>query len=199
LSLIVDVRGREEYVQSHIKGAINIPLFDLEYHLGLLEGKKVLLYCNTGHRSKMAAEYLRSRGIDVDVIPPSELKNYEMEGRRMICAVNFLAVKPGVEREFEEKVRELCQFTYGMKGFLGSSILRVATISYGGSGLQGEYTEIKVQPTEYVMLTYWTSIEAHEEFHKDPKVKEGFMSLMEYLAVMPREVHTEILRLTDSL
>jgi len=112
----------------------------------------------------------------------------------MICAVNLLAVKPGMEREFEEKVRELCQYTYGMKGFLGSSVFRVTSISYGGNGLHGKYKEIRVQPTEYVMLTYWTSIDAHEEFHRDPKVKEVFMSLMKYLAVMPREVHSEILR-----
>ncbi|MCD6529500.1 hypothetical protein J7L06_04345, partial [Candidatus Bathyarchaeota archaeon] len=61
-------------------------------------------------------------------------------------------------------------------------------------GLRGEYTDIKVQPTEYVMLTYWTSIEAHERFHEDPKVREGFMSLTEYLAMMPREFYAEILR-----
>jgi len=112
----------------------------------------------------------------------------------VICAVNLLAVKPGMERAFEEKVRELCQYTYGMKGFLGSSIFRVTSTSYRGSGLHGKYTEIRVQPTEYIMLTYWTSIMAHEEFHKDHKVREGFMSLMKYLAVMPREVHSEILR-----
>jgi len=132
LNLIVDVRGREEYIQGHIKGAINIPLFDLKYHLDLLKGRKVLLYCNTGHRLKMAAEFLRGRGIDADVISPSELNNYEMEVERVIRAVNLLAVKPGMEREFEEKVRELCQYTYGMKGFLGSSIFRVTSISYGG-------------------------------------------------------------------
>ena len=120
LSLIVDVRGREEYVQTHIKDAINIPFFDLKYYLSILKGKRIFLYCNTGHRSKMAAAYLRGQGIDVEVIPPSKLKNYEMEGRRMVCAVNSLAVKPGMESEFEEKVRELCQYTYSMKGFLGS-------------------------------------------------------------------------------
>ena len=194
MDLIVDVREREEYVQGHIKGAINIPLFDMRYHLSLLEGRKVLLYCNTGHRSRMAAEYLHSQGVDAEVIPPSKMKDYEMEGHRMLCAVNFLAVKPGLESEFEKKVRELCQYTYGVEGFLGSKIFRVTTISYGGSGLRGEYTDIKVQPTEYVMLTYWTSIEAHERFHEDPKVREGFMSLTEYLAMMPREFYAEILR-----
>lgn len=193
LSLIVDVRNREEYVQGHIKGAINIPLFDLGYHLDLLKGKKTLLYCNTGHRSRMASEYLRKRGIDAEVIPLSELDRYEREGRGMVCAINYLAVKPGLEDEFEGKVRELCQITW-YEGFLGSNIFKVSTISFGGSGLQDEYTEINIKPTEYVMLTYWKSIEAHEEFHKQPKIKEGFMNLMKYLAVMPKEVYAEILR-----
>ena len=40
MRLIVDVREREEYVQERIKGAINIPLFDLEYHLDFLKGQR---------------------------------------------------------------------------------------------------------------------------------------------------------------
>jgi len=50
-------------------------------------------------------------------------------------------VKPGLEKEFEEKAKELCRVTVGMKGFLGSKIFKVSTISYGGSGLQGAYEE----------------------------------------------------------
>jgi len=38
MKLIVDVRTREEYVKSHIKGAINIPLYDLEFYLDFLRG-----------------------------------------------------------------------------------------------------------------------------------------------------------------
>jgi len=128
------------------------------------------------------------------VIPTSEVDQYEKERQRVVCAVNYLAVKPGIEEEFERKVRELCQITYGMKGFLGSNVFRVSTISYGGSGLQGEYMDIKIKPIEYMMLTYWTSIEAHEEFHKHPKIRESFTALMKYLAVMPKEVYAEVLR-----
>ena len=153
MKLVVDVRGREEYVQQHIKGSINIPLFDLEYYVYFLRDKTVFLYCNTGHRSKMAADYLSGKGIRAEVIPPPEVEGYEKEGRRMVCAINYLAVKPGLEEEFEQKTRELCRMTYGMKGFLGSNVFRVSTISYGGSGLQGEYTDMNVKPTEYVMLT----------------------------------------------
>jgi rhodanese-related sulfurtransferase len=40
MSLIVDVRTREEYVMDHVKGALNIPLFDLEYYLDFLGGRR---------------------------------------------------------------------------------------------------------------------------------------------------------------
>lgn len=109
-------------------------------------------------------------------------------------AINYLSVKPGLEKEFEEKVKELCRVTYGKKGFLGSKIFRVSTISYGGSGLQGTYKDIDVKPTKYVMLTYWTSKKAHEEFHKEPDIVEGFMALMKYLSIMPYEEYGEIIR-----
>ncbi len=83
LDLIVDVRSREEYVKRHIKGALNIPLFDLEYYVDFLKDKKVLLYCDSGARSRIAAEYLRKQGIHADTIPPEELDKYEKEGKEI--------------------------------------------------------------------------------------------------------------------
>jgi hypothetical protein len=70
----------------------------------------------------------------------------------------------------------------------------VSTISYGGSGLQGTYEDINVEPTKYVMLTYWTSKKAHEQFHKEPVILKGFMGLLKYLAIMPYEEYGEIMR-----
>jgi heme-degrading monooxygenase HmoA len=61
-------------------------------------------------------------------------------------------------------------------------------------GLQGIYKDIDVKPTKYVMLTYWTSKKAHEEFHKEPDIAEGFMGLMKYLSIMPYEEYGEIIR-----
>jgi len=194
MKLIVDVRSREEYSKSHIKGSLNIPLFDLEYYIDFLKDKNVLLYCDTGRRARMAVEYSRERGVKAIVIPLEELDKYEKEGKPIICALNYLSVKPGLEEEFEEKTKELCRVTYGKKGFLGSKIFRVSTISYGGSGLQGTYEDIDVKPTKYVMLTYWKSKIAHEEFHKDPDIVEGFMGLMKYLSIMPYEEYGEIIR-----
>jgi len=194
MSLIVDVRSREEYFKSHVKGALNIPLFDLDYYIDFLKGKDVLFYCDTSRRARMAAEYVIDRGIRAAVIPQEELDKYEKKGKPIICALNYLSMKPGLEKEFEEKTKELCRLTVGMKGFLGSKIFKVSTISYGGSGLQGEYEDIDVKPTKYVMLTYWTSKKAHEEFHKQQVIVKGFMGLMKYLSIMPYEEYGEIIR-----
>ena len=194
MSLIVDVRSREEYFKSHIKGSLNIPLFDLEYYIAFLKDKDVLFYCDTGRRARMAVEYVVDRGIKATVVPQEEVDEYEKEGRPIICALNYLSVKPSLEAEFEEKVKELCRLTVEMKGFLGSKIFKVSTISYGGSGLQGTYEDIDVQPTRYVMLTYWTSKRAHEEFHKEEMIVKGFMGLMKYLSIMPYEEYGEIMR-----
>ena len=194
MKLIVDARSREEYYKNHVKGSLNIPLFDLEYYIDFLKGKEVTIYCDTGRRARMAVEYLSDQGIKAALVPQEDLDKYEKEGKPLLCAINYLSVKPGLEKEFEEKSKELCRVTYGKKGFLGSKIFRVSTISYGGSGLQGTYKDIDVKPTKYVMLTYWTSKKAHEEFHKEPDIVEGFMALMKYLSIMPYEEYGEIIR-----
>lgn len=194
MNLIVDVRSREEYYKNHVKGSLNIPLFDLEYHIDFLKDKGIRLYCDTGRRAKLAVDYLATRGVKAAIIPQAELDKHKKEGKPILCAINYLSVKPGIEEEFEEKTKELCRMTYGKKGFLGSKIFRVSTISYGGSGLQGTYENIDVKPTKYVMLTFWASKKAHEDFHKEPDILKGFMSLMKYLSIMPYEEYGDVLR-----
>jgi rhodanese-related sulfurtransferase len=194
MNLIVDVRSREEYYKNHIKGSLNIPVSDIDYYIDFLKDKDILLYCDTGRRAKIAMEHLAKRAVKAAIIPQEELDEYKKEGKPILCAINYLSVKPGIEKEFEEKTKELCRITYGKKGFLGSKIFRVSTISYGGSGLQGQYENIDVKPTKYVMLTFWASKKAHEEFHKEPDILKGFMSLMEYLSIMPYEEYGEIIR-----
>lgn len=194
MTLIVDVRSREEFVQSHIKGSLNIPVFDLQYYINFLKGQEVVFYCNSERRSKIAVDYMGKEGIRASFIPTNELDKFEKEGQSLVCAVNYLTVKPGTEKEFDEKTKELCQITYTMKGFLGSKIFRVASISYGGSMLLGAYKDLDIKPTKYVMVTYWKNKEAHEEFHKEPAIINGFKSLMPYLARMPYEEICEIVR-----
>jgi len=194
MNLIVDVRSREEYYKSHIKGSINIPLFDLRYYIDFLKDKDVVFYCDSGRRSNLAVEYVSKRGIKAAMIRTEELDRYEKEGEPMICAINYLSVKPSLEEEFELEAKKLCRVTVGINGFLGSKIFKVSTISYGGSGLQGAYEDINIGPTKYVMLTYWVSKKAHEEFHKQQLILKGFMGLMKYLSIMPYEEYGEIMR-----
>ena len=192
--LILDVSTREEYYMNHIRGALNIPVWDLEFYLDFLKDKEVEVYCGArGKRSRMAVEYLQGKGVNATMIPLSELDDYEMVGKPMICAINYLSVKPGHEEEFEEKVEDLCSETMDKNGFIGTKVFRATDISYGGAMLQGEYQEIKIKPTKYIMLTYWSNREVHEEFHKLQEIIEGFQEIMEHIAITPYEEFAEII------
>jgi rhodanese-related sulfurtransferase len=64
-SLIVDVRGEQEFAQGHIAGAINIPLKDLRNQLASLpKDKPIILYCMVGMRSYMAYRLLCQHGFE---------------------------------------------------------------------------------------------------------------------------------------
>ena len=192
--LIVDVKTREEYYRNHIKGALNIPVWDLEFYTDFLKDKRVKVYCGPrGKRSEMAVDFLEEKGIDVEAIPPSELDSYEYEGKPIICAINYVSVKPGHEEEFERKVEELCTVTMDKEGFIGTKVFRATNLSYGGAMLQGEYEEIEIKPTKYIMLTYWKNREVHEEFHKLSEIQEGFGELMDDIAITPTEEFAEII------
>ena len=61
--LVIDVRLPEEYVQGHLKGAINIPLSDLPLRIGGLEhNRPILVYCQTGIRGAQASSILVKAG-----------------------------------------------------------------------------------------------------------------------------------------
>lgn len=63
--IIVDVRTKEEYSSSHIKGAINIPYDEINENIELDKNKKILVYCQTGKRSEKAFVSLTNIGYDV--------------------------------------------------------------------------------------------------------------------------------------
>jgi phage shock protein E len=62
--IIVDVRGRAEYLSGHLSDAINIPLEDLSQKINLIQNKNqpLLLCCSTGLRSASAKVLLESLG-----------------------------------------------------------------------------------------------------------------------------------------
>lgn len=60
---LVDVRSQNEYAKSSIEGAVNLPLEELEQHISEFKQGTCLLFCNSGTRSHIAIEKLKSLGI----------------------------------------------------------------------------------------------------------------------------------------
>ncbi|MGX7086979.1 rhodanese-like domain-containing protein [Gemelliphila palaticanis] len=63
--LLIDVRSADEYNAGHIKHAINIAVGDVKNNIEKLKDwkeKAVILYCNTGKKSKEAADILVAEG-----------------------------------------------------------------------------------------------------------------------------------------
>ena len=66
---VVDVREEWEYQGGHIPKAVNIPLRELPRALSQLpKDRPILLVCNSGNRSGMAAEYLVAQGFSPDKV-----------------------------------------------------------------------------------------------------------------------------------
>ena len=64
--VIVDVRSEEEFLRGHIPMAINIPLDNiLDNKYNLKKGATVIVYCETGGSSTMAARTLAEAGFKV--------------------------------------------------------------------------------------------------------------------------------------
>lgn len=59
--VIIDVRTSQEYAVKHLKGAINIPLSEIE-SINISVDKKIILYCQSGNRSNQAANKLIDLG-----------------------------------------------------------------------------------------------------------------------------------------
>ena len=62
--VLVDVRTPGEFRRGHIPGALNLPVDDLREHLGELDGKRILVYCQVGMRGHTATMLLRQSGIE---------------------------------------------------------------------------------------------------------------------------------------
>lgn len=65
-ALIIDLRGKEEYTKSHVKGAVNAP-YEEYLETGSLsaelpEGKILVLYCDRGGASLKVAKELAVKG-----------------------------------------------------------------------------------------------------------------------------------------
>lgn len=63
-AMLVDVRSPQEYKEGHLEGSINVPLYDLERNCDELVKQKentIILYCQSGNRSKKALKILQEQ------------------------------------------------------------------------------------------------------------------------------------------
>lgn len=64
-ALLLDVRTEAEYAGGHAKGAMHIPLDELEERAGELKGaSEVYVICQSGGRSAQAVNYLTAEGVN---------------------------------------------------------------------------------------------------------------------------------------
>ena len=63
-ALLIDVRTPEEYRENHIKGAVNIPVYEIDNIKNEIidPNKVILVYCKTGKRSKIVKQILIQNG-----------------------------------------------------------------------------------------------------------------------------------------
>lgn len=59
---LVDVRSPNEYAKGSITGAINVPLEEIHDHLHKISDQLCIVFCNSGTRSHIATEKLKSHG-----------------------------------------------------------------------------------------------------------------------------------------
>lgn len=61
---VVDVRGSDEWKHGHLPGAVHIPLASLPNRIGeLTQCSQIVLQCQSGGRSSVAASFIKARGI----------------------------------------------------------------------------------------------------------------------------------------
>lgn len=81
-AVLLDVRTRQEYMQGHIPGSINLPLQQIEDAEDEIEkDAKLFVYCLSGGRSSQATEMLRDMGF-ADVCNIGGIEGYRGELER---------------------------------------------------------------------------------------------------------------------
>lgn len=66
--LLIDIRSSSEYQTMHLKGAINIPLDMIHKCCVVQKGKILILYCERGALSLIAAKELAGEGYQVKTV-----------------------------------------------------------------------------------------------------------------------------------
>jgi phage shock protein E len=74
-AFLVDVRSPSEFASGSVKGAVNIPLDNLQQQIVKFKGKQnIVVFCRSGNRSSMAKKILSQSGFQ-NVIDGGTWKN----------------------------------------------------------------------------------------------------------------------------
>lgn len=82
-AIIVDVRENDEWQAGHIKGALHIPLSDIDKHIDQLQPYKdqtIITQCRSGKRSMRALELLKAMGYKQVYSMDGGLQAWEQQG-----------------------------------------------------------------------------------------------------------------------
>lgn len=89
-SLVMDVREPAEYTAGHLPGAFNIPRGVLEFKIGAhpdfqdKQDAHIIVYCQTGGRSALAAEVLNKMGFNNAVSMAGGFKAWAESGNEIV-------------------------------------------------------------------------------------------------------------------
>lgn len=62
--IVLDVRGRDEFAEGHVPGAVNIPHDEVVQHAGKLKQYgRVYIHCRSGKRAQLAFSDLKKQGL----------------------------------------------------------------------------------------------------------------------------------------
>src|SRR5690606_22780907 len=63
--VVLDVRRGQEYDESHIDGAVNVPIHTVLAHLDSIPRTRLGVHCAAGYRASVVASTLEANGHDV--------------------------------------------------------------------------------------------------------------------------------------
>ncbi|MFJ4167985.1 rhodanese-like domain-containing protein [Paenarthrobacter sp. NPDC089714] len=66
--VVLDVRRPDEFLASHVEGALNVPVYELLHRIPELPAERIWVHCATGYRASVAASLLDRAGRDVVLI-----------------------------------------------------------------------------------------------------------------------------------
>ncbi|TYC12509.1 MBL fold metallo-hydrolase [Actinomadura syzygii] len=81
---VLDVRRDAEWDESHVEGAVHVPLHDLPARLGQVPPGEVWVHCGTGYRASTAASLLAAAGRRV-VVVDDEYGSAARTGLAIVC------------------------------------------------------------------------------------------------------------------